>query len=175
MQRTPLNPMSKRRRRELAALGITNPTTTFLPKTAVSTTPVAAPSRRTRRSTGPDKLTVETIWARDGGRCAWCGAPITGERGWDWSVSHRRPRRAGGDPRPETNSPANLVLVHGHGTSLCHGKIEKARTRALAAGHLLHDGDIPSAIPIRHAVFAGCRVWLTDDGGVSARPPGRSA
>lgn len=181
MQRNPLKPISDRRRRQLAALGITNPTSTFLPKT-VAAVPngrppaprVGTPSRAARRSTGPDKLTVETVWLRDGGRCAWCGLHISGERSRDWPVSHRRPRRMGGDHRPDTNSPANLVLVHGDGVSLCHGTIERERVRALAAGHILHDLAVPSHMPIVHAVFDGL-VYLTDDGGVSVRPPRRSA
>ncbi len=123
------------------------------------------------RSTGPDALTVATLRERDFGRCGWCGRDIdpASTRGFDWSVSHRRPRRAGGDPRPETNLPGNLVLVHGHALSLCHLEIEDRRSESLDRGHLLHDVDVPCLRAIDHAVHGW--VYLTDDGDWSYDPP----
>lgn len=131
------------------------------------------PMKRQYRPTGPDLLTREKVWERDDGQCAWCGDPITGERSVDWSVGHRRPRRMGGDPRPDTNSPANLILLHGDGTTLCHGLIEGQRTVAYDLGMLLHDGDRPCQRPIHHAVHGWC--WLTDDGEAVSEPPMEAA
>jgi 5-methylcytosine-specific restriction endonuclease McrA len=132
-----------------------------------------SPLKRQYKSTGPDRLTVEKVWERDDGQCAWCGDPISGERTVDWSVHHRRPRRMGGDRRPDTNSPANLVLLHGDGTTRCHGFIESERTVAYDRRMLLHDGDRPCQRQIDHAVHGW--VYLTDDGEAVTEPPMEAA
>jgi 5-methylcytosine-specific restriction protein A len=127
------------------------------------------PLRTTYRSTGPSEATVELVAARDGGRCAACGALVTGRRGIDWSVQHRLPRQAGGTRRPWVNLPGNLVLLHGHGTSLCNGDVESDRARWTAAGFLVRNGVTrPADTPIEHAVHG--RVLLADDGGVAPAP-----
>lgn len=116
--------------------------------------------------TGFSKATVAVIWDRDAGRCAWCGEPITGERGMDWSVHHREPRGMGGSETRHVNSPANGVLLHGSGTTGCHGEVESARKAALVSGFLVSKlgKDRPSAVLITHAVHGRC--WLNDDGTV---------
>jgi len=129
----------------------------------------SAPLRSKRRSTGPDRNTVDAVLERDQRSCAVCGDGITGERGWDWSIQHRRPRRAGGDTRPDTNLPSNLVAVCGSGTTLCHGRIESHRAEAYEHGWLLRERDVPSQEAICHAVHGWC--YLTDDGQVSLSPP----
>ena len=127
------------------------------------------PLRPTRRSTGPDRLTVDAVLERDRHSCAVCGHGLSGARGWGWSIQHRRPRRAGGDPRPDTNLPSNLIPVHGSGTTDCHGRIESHRAESYENGWLLHGGDVPSQQAICHAVHGWC--YLTDDGRVSLSPP----
>ncbi|MGH3518821.1 MAG: HNH endonuclease [Haloechinothrix sp.] len=109
---------------------------------------------------------------RDRRRCRWCGEPVTGERGRDWSIHHRLPRRMGGTRRPGINSPANLVTVHGSGTTGCHGDIELSRAFAQGHGWLLcGECDDPAAWPIlldRESRW----VYLTATGDVSDLPPG---
>lgn len=121
------------------------------------------PLRTTYRSTGPTEATVELVAARDKGRCAACGALVTGRRGIDWSVGHRLPRKRGGSTRPWVNMPGNLVLLHGDGVRLCHGDIERDRTRWTSAGFIVREGvTLPADTPIVHAVHG--RVLLADDG-----------
>jgi hypothetical protein len=52
-------------------------------------------------STGPHRDVVDLVLERDQHSCAWCGGCLWGDRGMDWSIGHRRPRRSGGDPRPD--------------------------------------------------------------------------
>jgi len=114
--------------------------------------------------TGFSPVVVEMIWARDQGRCAWCGDPITGQRGIDWSVHHRTPRSMGGTKRLWVNRAANGVLVHGHGTTGCHAEIERERDMARHMGFLVsaHRAEPSSHVPIVHAVHGRC--VLDDDG-----------
>jgi len=104
---------------------------------------------------------VEAVLERDQHSCVVCGQNLYGTRGYDWSLQHRRPRRAGGDKRPDVNLPANLVAVCGSGTERCHGWIESNRTEALALGLLLHADDKPS----EHAVATWYGVVLLDNAG----------
>lgn len=169
-----LKPMSDKKAAQLAEEGVRFPHSTLrqvspkraAERVAAGKSPLA---RSAPRDTGPDEETVAGLFERDGWRCGKCGGAITGTRGWDWSVSHRRPRRAGGDPRPDTNLPSNLELLHGSATTLCHGDVESHRGDAYLSGHLLHDGDVPSQEPVNHAVHGW--VYLTDDGRVEQAPP----
>lgn len=121
-------------------------------------------SRRTVRFTGPMPDVVEAVLERDHHRCVVCACALCGQRGVGWSIHHRRPRRMGGDPRPETNLPANLVAVCGSGTDGCHGWLESRRTEASDMGLLLHANDDPSEHPVAHAVLGP--VLLDNEGGV---------
>lgn len=122
-----------------------------------------SPMKRTQRATGPSLDVVEKVWNRDEGRCARCGLPVYGERGTGWSVQHRRPRRAGGDTRPETNLPGNLVLLGGSATTGCHQEVESHRAQAGITGFILQSTALPSQVPIKHAVHGWC--LLDDEGG----------
>lgn len=115
------------------------------------------------RATGPDWNTVEAVLERDSWSCVVCGGGIFGERGFDWSIGHRRPRRNGGDPRPETNLPGNLFTLHGSGTTGCHGVVESMREQAIDLGWILHADDVPADKPIQHALHG--YVLLTNLGG----------
>jgi hypothetical protein len=108
--------------------------------------------------------TVATIWDRDHGRCAWCGEPVAGERGVDWSVHHREPRGSGGSKLAHVSGAANGVLLHGSGTTGCHGRVERERAEAERRGFLVsrHGRERPSNVPIMHAVHGRC---LLDDNG----------
>lgn len=112
----------------------------------------------------PTDATLATVRERDGNRCAACGLTIVGERSRDWSLHHRRPAGMGGDRSPVTHGPANLVLLHGCGVSLCHGHVESNRTESLELGLLVHRAHDPRTKPIEHAVHG--RVLLTEEGGV---------
>lgn len=126
---------------------------------------------RRRAASGPSSTTRATVWARAGGRCELCTASLAGPRGF--SVHHRLPRRMGGSTRPELNTPANLVILCGSGTTGCHGWVEGHRERAHADGLLLHAGEDPTRVPVRLAALAGWArpVWLLVDGTYSETPP----
>lgn len=112
------------------------------------------------------KPTVSIIWSRDQGMCAWCGLPVFGSRGLDWSVHHREPRGSGGRGKRGSyvELASNGVIVHGHGTSGCHSEIERFRVKAIESGFLVSriGQRRPNSVPIRHALFGW--VHLRDDG-----------
>ena len=113
---------------------------------------------------------VELIWERDNGCCALCGLPISGTRGFDWSVHHRCPRSSGGTKRGWVNMAGNGVLLHGSGTTGCHNEVESHRDKARDNGFLISANGNERAhnVPINHAVHG--RVILTDDGLVDKGP-----
>jgi 5-methylcytosine-specific restriction enzyme A len=115
-----------------------------------------------RRSTGPRVVVVDLVYERAGYSCELDGAPVGPDRGMDHHIHHRRPRRAGGSARPDTNSAANLLLL----CPPCHEVIETQRTAAVAGGWLLHDGQDPARTP----VLIGAERWLylTADGRYAA-------
>lgn len=116
------------------------------------------------KSKGFPPAVVTMILERDKGLCAWCGNPVSGERGLSWSIHHRRPRASGGTSLEWVNMAANGVILHGNGTQGCHSEVESNRARALALGFLIPANGIYTAvdIPIRHAVHGPTH--LTNDG-----------
>lgn len=115
-----------------------------------------------RRATGPDRLTVEAVWDRSGGRCEISGVELAGRRGEDFHVHHRRPRRMGGSRDPETNGVENLMLL----SPEAHEHVERNRTEAYERGWLVRQDAIPAAVPV--VVMVDGRpalVLLTDDAG----------
>jgi hypothetical protein len=110
---------------------------------------------------GPTAKVRELVWKRAGSRCERCCAPITGG---DHSIHHRRPRRMGGSKDPLTNSPANLLLLCGSGTTGCHGWIESHRATAYELGLLVHGWQDPRAVPLLGGVY------LTDHGTYTCAP-----
>lgn len=107
---------------------------------------------------------VELIRVRDQGCCGWCGKPVHGQRGVDWSIHHRCPRSAGGTRRLWVGRAANGVVVHGHGSAGCHGEIESNRDEARARGFLVSAiGRLRAdEVEILHALYGRC--LLTDEG-----------
>jgi hypothetical protein len=71
----------------------------------------------------------------------------------------------GGSRHAVINSPANLLLLCGSGTTGCHGWIESHRETAYALGLLVHRGGDPAATPVR--TIHG-RVLLLPDGTTAA-------
>lgn len=102
----------------------------------------------------------KVCWKRDAGRCVKCGATL-----WpSYSLHHRRARGMGGSRRLDTNGPANLIYLCGHGTSPdgCHAWVESKRTEAYLCGLLVHQAHNPADVAV-----LTWRGWLmlTDDGG----------
>jgi 5-methylcytosine-specific restriction protein A len=119
-----------------------------------------------RRPTGPDLATTQLVLARAGGCDEITGEPLLGVRGRDWDIHHRRPRRMGGDPRPDTNRAPNLLVI----LRRTHDDLESHRADALTHGWLLHAGDDPAAVAV--LLHHGSRwAYLTDDGLVRDQPP----
>lgn len=108
-----------------------------------------APKKRAR-STGPSREVVDLVLVRDAGRCVRCNRFVGPERGVDFSLHHRLPRRSGGSKRAELNLPANLVTLCGSATTPggCHTAVEADRTAAYAGGWLLHADQVPSSVPV---------------------------
>jgi 5-methylcytosine-specific restriction endonuclease McrA len=113
-----------------------------------------------RRRTGPSDTVRQEVWDRSGGYCERCGKPVVTTA---MSVHHRRPRRMGGTTDPAVNTPANLAILCGSGTTGCHGEIESHRTEAYADGWLLHTGQDPVDVPVR--LRGGPMIFLTVEGG----------
>lgn len=165
-RRTGLNPMSARRRDELAARGVLYPSSTLV--TAQAPERKASPRRRPA-STGPDQATVDAVLARDGYQCVRCGGACWGERGRDWSVQHRVARGAGGTRRRDANAPQTLILLCGSATTGCHGHVESRRTEAKANGWAVDSNTDPLTVPVVHSLHGV--VLLTADGGWTSRRP----
>lgn len=113
---------------------------------------------KVRRRTGPAREVVEVVYERAQHSCELCLAPVGPVRGVDHHLHHRRPRRAGGSRRADTNSPANLLLLD----PSCHEAVEVQRAAAYDGGWLLHDRQNPADVP----VLIGAEMWvlLTPDG-----------
>jgi hypothetical protein len=123
-----------------------------------------AQSAKRSIKTGPSKLVVQLVFRRDGGCCVRCGRAVRPEgRGEEWSVQHRRARGAGGDARPETNLPANLVILCGSATSAggCHQHVESHRAEARLAGLSMRWKQDPQKVPV--STWWGA-VFLDDKG-----------
>jgi hypothetical protein len=120
-------------------------------------------------ATRPSKATFNLVVARDSEACAYCGRLVWGERGFDFSLHHRRPAGAGGDRTLAAHAPGNLVLLHGSGTTGCHGYLELNRAHAVDLGFLVRRPNLPAGMPIRHAVHGWC--LLADDGAVLTSHP----
>jgi hypothetical protein len=150
-RKTPLNAVSAER---LKAFGGRLPRSS-LDKPGQPKTP---PKPKRCTDTGPDKLTVERVWARDRGKCISCGEKIHGDRGGEWCISHRKLRSQGGD-----NRLSNLMLSCGNGSWGCEAEYHRGPERARQAGFMLLSTEDPAEIPVEHAIHG--RVLLTDDGG----------
>lgn len=68
----------------------------------------------------------------------------------------------GGDPRPDTDLPANLVALCGSGTTGCHGWVESHRDAARALGLLVRADRMPCRVAL--VTWYG-RVLLDNVGG----------
>jgi len=98
----------------------------------------------------PTKQTLDIVWERDQDRCFNCWKILHRSQG-GYSVHHRIPRGMGGSRDPVLDSPANLVLLCGTGTTGCHGLIEQNREMYTAYGFLISHLSLvdPTRVPIR--------------------------
>lgn len=147
-----LAPISEKRLLKLAAAGITNPRSTFMPKAAA-----------TKRAayTGPKKSVTELVDERSGGLCEWpaCLQPQVHRH-------HRLNRKQGGrhgEPRERINGAAWLlgacVPHHAYVTSAYGVRLKRAK----AMGWLLMEHQDATQEPVwtRHSDEP---VYLTPDG-----------
>jgi len=149
--RTPLSPISKKKRAELAGQGITNPMSTFLPRPAklpvemVRTPKMATPAKAKRRTdTGPDAATHDAVCERDQYSCCLCGGGVGDRRGIDYSVHHRKLRSQGVD-----NSLPNLILLCGSGSTGCHQAVHaKPKWAREFGGWILKGSDDAATYPV---------------------------
>jgi hypothetical protein len=81
-----------------------------------------------------------------------------------YSLQHRRARGAGGSKDPVTNSPANLILVDGTGTTGAHGEIEFRREWARNCGYAVPQWANPTEVPVLHWVRGWS--WIRPEGWV---------
>lgn len=111
------------------------------------------------RSTGPTADVVDCVYERAQHSCELCTAGVGPVRGTDHHLHHRRPRRAGGSKRPDTNLPSNLLLL----CPTCHEAVESRRIAGYENGWILRSEAVPSRVPC--TIHNGSRqVYLTDQG-----------
>lgn len=100
------------------------------------------------RNTGPSPQVVDAVCERAGHSCEICLSGVGDRRGIDYSIHHRRPRQMGGTRWSGSNSPSNLMLLCGSGTTGCHGVVESHRSGAVAGGWLVMSRDDPATVPV---------------------------
>lgn len=128
---------------------------------------VPAP-RKAPGNTGPSPAVRKLVMDRDNGCCVRCGKPVANLPS---SVHHRKRRSQGG-----RNDAANLILLCGTGTLLCHGYVHAHIAESQDAGWLVHGADDPANVPMLLASEhgTGITVWLTFSGLYSTQPPAGS-
>lgn len=127
-------------------------------------------TRRRPKDTGPSKAVTIAVLERDAYCCFVCGGALWGERGYDFSLQHRRARGSGGSRRPDTNQPQNLISVCGSATSPggCHSSIESRRSWARENGWAIRQSENPLELPVLHWQMR--LIFLRADGSWSLRP-----
>lgn len=129
-----------------------------------------ANGRKPAKDTGPDRATKDLVKERDDWHCVICGKPVVPHG--DWSIHHRRNRGTGGSSDPAINRPSNLILVHGSGTTLCHGDLTDNRDRDFALEHgwviSTNSKQEPIDVPVHHALHG--LIYLDDEGTWSPVP-----
>jgi hypothetical protein len=126
-----------------------------------------------KRPRNPSADVVEAVLGRasaDGVlRCEVCGDPITGERGMDWALHHRRGR----DGRDDCHTPQNLLVVHGaDNVTLCHGRIHRNEGgESYVNGWLIHRNGFADPLMVAVLVARESRwVYLDSEGWYEDHP-----
>ncbi|MCR1785341.1 hypothetical protein KVF89_22565 [Nocardioides carbamazepini] len=121
-----------------------------------------------RKDTGPTREQRVVVFDRALGCCEICATPVICHELDRWlpiqsySIHHRAARGMGGRKVEWINSPANLLLLCGTGTTGCHGHVESSRAEAYRNGWLVRASADPAEVPV---LLAGSdRYLLTDDG-----------
>lgn len=153
---TGLKPMSDKRRAELAAQGVTNPSSTFKPK------PKPAKTAKRGSYTGPKRSVAELVDARSGGICEWPGCPES------QTERHHRLNRKNGGRHGEAKERVNGVqwllgacrVHHAYVTS----PFGERRAVAKSMGWLLLEHEDAGLVPVwtRHSDQP---IYLAADGG----------
>lgn len=131
--------------------------------------PVTRAKARGRKDTIPPKVR-KLVYDRDGGACVQCGSTR------DLHEHHRRIKGHGGDPRPHTDCPCNIVLVCAAHHEEAHrgSRAEAEATGLIVKRSVLFPGSVP--VMISSAAGAGATVHLPCDRPYySTAAPGRSA
>ena len=114
----------------------------------------------------PIKLVRSVFYNRECGSCFKCGRTVVWQdRGFGWSMHHRKPRGAGGTRRIMT--AADGLVLCGSGTTGCHGWVESHRDIATEHGYLIsRNASTPEFEPDRVRVRRDDGRWflLTADG-----------
>lgn len=162
MKRSPLNPMSERRRAKLAAAGLSNPFSTLAGSVGIQHTP--DPKSKKTKNTGPKRSVVTLLRARSGGLCEFpdCGKPAT--------EKHHRLNRKYGGRHGQMAERINGVAWLLDACSWHHAYVTSAHGEALAwarrFGWVLVEGQDALLVPVlvRHSPSV---VFLAGDGGWS--------
>jgi hypothetical protein len=100
----------------------------------------------------PSEADLTRVWTRAGGCCERCGRGLLrGEGGY--SIHHRRLKGSGGDRRPDTHRPGNLLLLCGSGTTECHGVVHHQQTPARDEGFIVSRWADPVRIAFKSALW----------------------
>lgn len=118
---------------------------------------------------GPSLRTRQTVVHRDEGQCVGCGRTVAILQGRTYtptaqfSLQHRLARGMGG--RSVDNTPANLVVMCGTGTTGCHGRTEREPDWARERGYRVDSWDSPRTVPVVVAIAPGqdCVMCLDHD------------
>lgn len=115
-------------------------------------------------------LAKKVFFDRDNERCFRCRRPLRWhERGFAWSMHHRKPRGMGGSKDVLVNSAANALTLCGHATTPggCHRWAETYREDALEQGYLIPtsattEAYAPASVQVRRLDRTWW--WLTENG-----------
>jgi hypothetical protein len=143
---------------------------TPMPRSGISRNagPKQSPAKpKAQRDTGPSKAVAIACLERDEYACFRCGGALWGERGFDFSIQHRRARGNGGSRRPDTNQYQNLIGLCGSAGG-CNGWVESRRVAAREGGWAIRQSDDPLLVPVLHHDRG--YIFLFADGGWGSRP-----
>lgn len=108
--------------------------------------------RKPKRHPVPEGVR-DTVYRREGGRCARCGLTL----GAIWELQHRKPRGMGGSADPAIHLPSNLLAL----CTRCHHWATGHPVAGIMLGVNLWQSADPSQVPV--TLYTGRSVLLTDD------------